>query len=337
MNRNDLHFGVIVGIDCYPALTSLTTARSDAENFRDWLVDPGYGGIPAHNVVTVPASPDATPLQHILPTQRQVNDAMISVQHKMEAAVDGDMNRWDRTRLYVFVAGHGIVPNGGGGALLMADATPELLGYHVDLHKYLDWYRINATFREVIVFADCCRAIVDNVTVGPPPFPTQRSDRRISTILGYASMPDGVALGDTTANRGIFTTALVNALSGDAADDDGVITYESLEDYVQDQLAAETAVMDGRLQKADFDATGRTFVVARVTPARRQRDVRLLFKTSFSGPAQLILGDGRKLPFLVEDSVVPMSLLPGLYKVEAIGDRSVSFRRTAASGSSPAR
>ncbi|WP_410676997.1 caspase family protein [Amycolatopsis sp. cmx-4-68] len=325
MTQNELHFGVIVGIDHYPALGDLSTARSDAIRFRDWLADPHYGNLPTQNIITVDASQSETSLMDVLPTQRQVNSAMLAVQHEMELAVDGDAGRWGQTRLYVFVAGHGIVPNGGGGALVMADATPELLGYHVDLCKYLDWYRINAVFREVVVFADCCRVVLDNITAGAPPFPTQKSERRISTILGYASMPGGVALGDVSASRGVFTSALVQALSGDAADDNGEITYESLEDCVQDYLVAETAVVGSQLQRADFDATGRTCVVARVVPVRQPRDIRLLFKTPFSGLARLIHGNGDEEPFIVDDTMVPMTLPPGLYKVEAIG-RSVPFR-----------
>lgn len=327
MNRTDLHFGVIVGIDRYPALSDLTTARSDAASFRDWLADPRYGGLPADNIITVEASDVTTPLHTVLPTQQQVDTAMLTAQHRMQDAVDGDADLWDLTRLYVFVAGHGIVPNGGGGALVMANATHETLGYHVDLRKYLDWYRINAVFREVIAFADCCRVVFDDLTAGAPPFPVRRSERRTSTILGYASMPGGAALGDTTANRGgLFTNALLRALSGDAADDSGEITYESLEDCVQDYLEAETADIGGQLQRADFEATGRACVLARVTTARQPRDIRLLFKTEFSGPARLIHGNGHEELFYVKDTVVPMSLPPGLYKVEAIRDEAVPFR-----------
>jgi hypothetical protein len=330
VSDNELHFAVIAGIDWYPALTDLTTARGDAERFRKWVADPRFGGLPTDNIVLVESSPASAPLHHVLPTQRQVHEALLSVQYKMEAAVSGDAARWDHTRLYVFVAGHGIIPNGGGGALVMADATPELLGYHVDLRKYLDWYRINALFREVIVFADCCRVVMDNVTALGPPFPTQQSERKVSTVLAYASMPNGTALADLTADRGLFTHMLLQALSGDAADDNGEITCEALEECVQASLAAETVTVSGRLQQADFDMTGHTCVVARVSPAKRRRNIRLLFKTEFSGMARLIHGDLHEEFFRVDETAVPMSLLPGLYKVEPIADRTVSFRENGA-------
>jgi caspase domain-containing protein len=322
---HDLHFAVIVGIDRYPALTDLTTARGDAEKFRRWLVHPDFGALPERNVFLVDASPADAGLDDVLPTQRQVNVAMLKAQRAMGDAIADDPKNWERTRLYVFVAGHGIVPNDGGGALVMADATPDLMGYHVDLRKYLDWYRTNGVFREVIVFADCCRMTADDVSAYGPPFRTQRSQRKTSTILGYASTVGGSAFGELSTDRGLFTDALLEALRGDAADKNGEITYESMEECVQAYLAAETATPDGPLQQADFDATGRSCVVARVPSARRTREVRLLFKTDFTGWATLIHGDGKEEPFEVE-SVVPKSLFPGLYKVEPIGDPTVSFR-----------
>jgi hypothetical protein len=48
---NELHFGLCVGIDRYPGFPGrdLSSASGDARSFRDWLVAPAGGALPAGN------------------------------------------------------------------------------------------------------------------------------------------------------------------------------------------------------------------------------------------------------------------------------------------------
>jgi hypothetical protein len=56
MAVNNLHFGVVVGINRYPGISNLQHARAGAELFRDWLVDPNGGALPPGNVQLVAAT-----------------------------------------------------------------------------------------------------------------------------------------------------------------------------------------------------------------------------------------------------------------------------------------
>jgi KaiC/GvpD/RAD55 family RecA-like ATPase len=47
---NDLHFAVVVGIDLYPGIRNLNSARGDAQAFSDWLKDAAGGALPGANV-----------------------------------------------------------------------------------------------------------------------------------------------------------------------------------------------------------------------------------------------------------------------------------------------
>src|SRR4051812_18328199 len=107
---NDLHFGVVVGIDRYPGIEDLCYARSDAIAFHTWLTDPAQGAVPEDNTALITAPPDARfeTAADARPTQRQVNDALLGFTRAATRVAAG--GGWARTRLYLYVAGHGYAP-----------------------------------------------------------------------------------------------------------------------------------------------------------------------------------------------------------------------------------
>jgi Caspase domain len=327
----DLHFAVVVGIDHYLGFTDLTTARADASKFNEWLVDPDYGAVPAANVVYVEGSPPATEFAEVRPTQRQVNDALHQVCRDLESRLTQDPGGWERSRLYIFVAGHGIKPRGGGGALLMADATPEILGYHVDMRKYINWFRQNAPFKEVLAFADCCRTRGDCSYAYGPPFTNRRSSRKATAVLGYAAAPGQPAHARPSTDasqhsRGLFTDALLKALRGAAADPHGDVTLASIENYVDNCLAV-TATAPGGRQRVDFVPTDNSCVVIRTKRRPGRRAIRFVFETPFVGVASLCHGDLSTEDIMVGSREVRRSLKPGLYELTDKSRGGVTFRK----------
>ncbi len=310
VQANDLHFAVVIGIDRYPALTDLKTARDDAEKFREWLVDPLGGALPAGNVRMVEASGGDVVLKDVLPTQREVNAALQAVQDEVHEATRADSEAWARTRLYIFVAGHGIAPRDGNGAFLMADATPDQLGLHIDLRKYLRWQEKIGLFREVMVFADCCR--VDRncclYSYGPP-FSNDLTGRRSeAAVLGYATTAGHRSrarlLGE---RRGLFTEALLEALRGEATNRDGNVTVDQIETYVATKLAG--------VQTSEFIPRRNATVVVRVE--HHEREVHLAFPRG-DLLVELSHGNLRTQTLSVGAAEHAIRLLPGLYQVKPL-------------------
>jgi hypothetical protein len=126
-------------------------------------------------------------------------------------------------RLYIFLSGHGITPtrsstvNFEEPALLAANATKMSLGNHITGAAYAEWFRVHAVFDEVILFADCCRDLKDNVSPTPPPFPTFTPERSAGRrFYAAATKLNSKAFekecGTPPSVRGVFSYVLVNAL-----------------------------------------------------------------------------------------------------------------------------
>ncbi|MGI5241170.1 caspase family protein [Dactylosporangium sp. CA-139066] len=222
--RSDAHYAVVVGINRYPGLGDLHGPVDDAGRFHEWLVDPDGGGLPERNVWLVPASSDAEDrltTGTARPALGDINDALRDVNAVVRRRAAVEPTLWDRTRLYLFVAGHGLLPGDGEGALLAANASGEEPGYNLDLRLYKEWYRRCGLFRELVVFADCCRNDFPGATsYGPPFLQCSTVERDVRLAIGYGAAfggraYEGVIDGESLSpsdRRGLFTTALLRAL-----------------------------------------------------------------------------------------------------------------------------
>ena len=243
---NDLHFAVVIGINCYPGVSNqLTTARADAEAFTEWLSNPDMGGVPTGNIKLITASPDeektfnrywdARPIRH------EVFRSLTMFHDAVQTSSDAE---WARSRLYIYAAAHGLAPAEGRGAVLFADASPRA-GYW---SEHLDFYQINlmyerfTPFAEVVLLSDCCREVRDGL---PPatrlPFEGKRRGPT-NRFLGYASEYSRPAGADPQPDhpeaRGFFTAALLEGLKGAAECDPytGIINSTQLARYVTDRV-----------------------------------------------------------------------------------------------------
>jgi hypothetical protein len=152
--RNLTHYGVVVGIDHYPScpeLGPLQYARRDARKFYDWLVDPQRGSVPAEQVQLICPTDEevgafAQNPQLISPILDRVSEALDNFAATANALKEKDTDRWERSRLWFFGAGHGIAPVDGQSALLMANVTGRTLGLHVEISKYAAWYQKHSPY-----------------------------------------------------------------------------------------------------------------------------------------------------------------------------------------------
>ena len=225
--KNEQDFALVVGINHYRALNPLDGAMDDARAFHHWLLAEAGGNLPEENITAFLSTPDA---KH--PRLDELVDWFIELIETHSPDLDEKIGR----RLYLFLAGHGIGP-GIDEAGLLTPNTSALAVKYLAARRFADYYREAALFDEVLLFMDCCR---DHEWDLPQPyFPLRRqvdvgAAQAVKNMYVYAT-----GFGRKARERdfdgmigGIFTRALMEALSGKAADGKGRITGEGLKSYL---------------------------------------------------------------------------------------------------------
>ncbi len=187
---NPLHFAVVVGINCYPGITNqLTSARQDAEAFAGWLRSPAEGGVPAGQVELITAGAAEEAGFGYYWDARPVRQEVIRALARFHATVRTvSAHDWPRTRLYLYVAGHGLVPPAGRGALVFADAKPpDYWSELLDLGEYERLYERFTPFHDVVLLADCCRETAFGMPASSQPPFSGRVRGPTRCVLGFAT------------------------------------------------------------------------------------------------------------------------------------------------------
>jgi uncharacterized caspase-like protein len=237
MPLNPNHFAVCVGIDHYPAFRPLKGAVNDAVDFSEWLLN--EGGLPIDQVETILLDPDADLAKLLLPeakpSRTQVFHRLADFQNRFKLRLDQDPYAWDTSRLYIYMSGHGLSSDIQDAALLLANSSPDMLGENISCARLISYFGNAQYFKEVVVFADCCRERADDFEVGNIPLtPKKNKFGRMSHLLGFAAgfgelafeeSPTPQDNGNPDETRGFFTQALIECLragSADPNDPDGV-------------------------------------------------------------------------------------------------------------------
>lgn len=339
---NQQHYGVVVGINRYPDIRDLNYARGDAEKFTEWLTDPQGGGVPIANVVTIAIDdgkmPDGTPRENALPTRREVFNALYKFRKAADDRIKQHPEDWEQTRLYFYVSGHGIAPEAKDAALLLADAGPDWYGENISCARVISFLTKNQPFREVVVFADCCRERVDNAPLGDLPWTVvERNNGHVISILGCATYFGDLAYEPLQAEtdkpdqlRGYFTQALLEGLKGlEAADSvTGEINSNNLASYVRWRVLDLTKDRTYP-QEPTMDADPAAPIIFRPPSARPvsvKHEVRLEFVTAYRGKAELWDNSKRIREYDPADGDWVEPLANGLYEVRAVdGGADVHF------------
>ncbi len=335
---NKLHFGVSVGIDRYPEFPDLSFARRDAEAFADWMMKDGGGAIPEKNVEVVMAADtdmaDDTPRRRAVPVRTTVYEAIQAFWEVVRLHVEDNPEDWAKTRLYVYVSGHGIGPSTKDSALLLANAGPRNFGENISCFELITHLGEAQYFAEVVIFADCCRDRVTNAPLGKPPWTLEERDfGEVNTALGVAAdyggkayEPDADEVDDPDEYRGHFTRALLEGLNGQGAN--GEITTHTLAGYV-DERVKELLKPRRKFQKCHIyaDSTNPIKFGTKAAPGLR---FKIVFESDYHGEAVLLDGDTNELKRKQIDgsgSQWPLSLNKGLYRVVAPDGSGANFRR----------
>jgi hypothetical protein len=243
MAAND--YAIVVGINTYPGFSSLKGPENDAQAVRDWLVQAeaaGGGGVPAPQVTLILSSDyaaNADASADPLAAKPMLSDIDLAFDRLIDAGLaQGRLGR----RLTIYLAGHGFGPDLEEAALLMANASRRRL-YHLPGRRYARWFRTAAMFDEIVLVMDCCR---DNYPTAPlhvPAWPEVHSAGAGEVAYFYAFATKWSAkarerpVSPGGPVRGLFTRALLEALSQAEADDQGRVTGSVIKRYVNQQLA----------------------------------------------------------------------------------------------------
>lgn len=341
-------WAIVVGIQSYfdKDLPKLEGPENDAQAFYDWVIACDGGAVPpsqAQLILSSKFEPPFPSVDQAMPTAAAIKgsfDHLFAVAAENEEKGIADIGQ----RLYLFFAGHGFAPSHRDDltALVTAEAgiananLSHVLGSHM-----ADALWRSKLFREILLFMDCCRSIMDCAQLFMP-YPEERATDFHEGKRFYAY---GARVGKESREwqppgkkcHGVFTMTLLEGLRGAAADPlaPGVITAESLRDQLYNGFRQNVAPSD--YDRIDMPKEpeilfekrpGGNFTIANV-PRRivdRVLGGKQKYKVVVESPADLVGKPFRivngAFKQIVEEQLQPkseLSLERGLYAIEVPG------------------
>jgi uncharacterized caspase-like protein len=167
------HYAIVVGVDQYPdylkGKKNLNCPQNDAKAIREWLMRPGGGDLESPNLTLITREapkgrqPPCPVVNEIVKAIRATAAAFHDKYSLLDDAAQARI--WNSSRLYLFFSGHGLDADGDDAVLLGADAEDGLL-FHLSVRAIVNKFRVAKTFREIVVWADCCRT-ASAIPIGP--------------------------------------------------------------------------------------------------------------------------------------------------------------------------
>lgn len=234
-------FAIVVGIKTYPGLRSLEGPCFDADAFIEWLKrSPDGGAVPDAHIyrclTTHYHPPGPEDAAHAHPFVDDI-DALFR-----EFVVRGSQGVRIGRRLYLFFAGHGFADSRDMNTAAVYAANAEVLfPKHVAGTAYAEWFRRNGVFEEVVLIMDCCRSTSPIQSYSPPMLPNvsrPSQAARVRKFYAYATQWSADARERPIQGkvRGIFTTALLEALQYAPPNQLGRVTGRAVKNYIHNTV-----------------------------------------------------------------------------------------------------
>lgn len=258
-------WALIIGVDRYPRsplLPSLWGAAKDAENLKNALIN--YAGFQEDRVILMTTSQKED--------QQPTRTNIIEQLSKMIRSVEKD------GLLLISFAGHGIerkrqtflIPTDviyNGDTLFLETTSVELTFVENSIR--------NASVQQVVILLDTCRdyptarGITDDKAYERAFSLDKRNSKVEAFALLYATSEGDPAFESPVKQGGYFTSAVVEALSGKAANEKGEVTLNSLVRYVGEKVPEMSKKGIGVEQKPKYKIEGymaNDLVIAIVPP-----------------------------------------------------------------------
>lgn len=197
---------LIIGINNYPT-APLTGCENDAYAVKS-ILDTNGDGSPNFDIE----------LQLNVPTKSELKTLII------------DLFKGDSDIALLYFSGHGYIDDLGGGFLVTPDAQHNDLGVSMD--DILN-YANSSKCKNKVIILDCCHS----GAFGTPCSNNNKADIGEGITILTASKSDEVSL-ENIGGHGVFTTLLLEALKGGAADLRGHITPGSIYAFIDQALGA---------------------------------------------------------------------------------------------------
>jgi len=348
MNEKD--YGVVVGISKYGSIKpELEGPEKDAMEFYNWLVSSDGGAIPKNNVGLVLSSNWHTSLPANLnsdvysfePTLTRVTAEFAKLIRLTVNNSGKGVPRVGR-RLYIYLSGHGITPrvdpttSMGLSGLLMANCMEDVNYDHVSGQAWAEWFRLSHAFAEIVLFMDCCRTDLPEVSPMSISTPVVKGGRPTEVNVFYAwstkwnSLAWEQPLGPNGEKRSVFSYALMEALTYGPTDVQGHLTPKGLVGYLSVRIK-DLRNGDGS-QRPDFypPDPDDSIVLSLKAADPQSMNVNITFGPALQGQ-QVVLQNGADFePIASHTASVEtwrLSLKPGAYVLVIAGaDRSLIVR-----------
>jgi hypothetical protein len=320
---------IVVGIGCYSRYgagkpNNLAGPVADATAVADWLA----GSAGAHVTLLTSNGGAGQPwtvsdLRPETPDLKREFDKLV-----IEAVMNGNAGRPSRLarRLYVYMAGHGFMPDHNELALVTAESIDPGFVQSLQVTAWVDWFSDQYHFDELVLWMDCC-ARRDYYQPSLKPLMRKEAARNgdpAKMFVAFAAKPTRDAfeaqLPPDNEVRGIFTSRLLTGLRGAAADEQGHVTTASLMGYLNGSgLVGEevTSTLHGAARPDHYFPRHDPLIFAEVanTPSYR-------LHVPLADGTRVTILDGRKEEVateIVADGIVTVILGSGLYKAEGPG------------------
>ena len=323
---------IVVGVGRYPRLGQNGTPQHlggpvrDATDFAHWLL--AQGGTNVTLVTSDGMGQHQWTIEHLRPGYGDVEHPLTDLVDEGEACRNAGRPVVLGRRLTIYLAGHGFTPKNKHLALITAEASRGRME-SIEATSWADWFADQTHFDEIVLLMDCC-TIADYAQPSRGPIglrPNRRANGPAKLVTIWATRPDQFAYERAGADgivRGVFTTELLKALNGAAAERDGKVTTASLRRYFRSAGLtgagdAQTSVEEdgGPYFRDDADIV---FVAGKSQPRYRIHTglaagtpVKILYagtESHFDGPCG-------------PDGVVEVELPLGLYVAVGGGERNM--------------
>jgi hypothetical protein len=228
---------IIYAVDTYPGLTNLAGPSADADAFKAWLVSADGGNVPEANITVIKSS-DFPPVQkpyQAMPAEAAFKEALEQLLWEQD-----EFREAYGRRLYLFFAGHGFAGRQQLEAALYTAQATRRDPLHIAGRRYADRIAASAAFEEVVLIMDCCRdvTLLDAVSDPSLKIPDAAAGaQHVKLFLAFAA-GRGQQSRERDFNgrvRGVFTTALLDALRDAKPDADGRVTGALLKGHLLDR------------------------------------------------------------------------------------------------------